>query len=66
MVAVIILSKDKTFLICPRCYSKDISYISNTIAIVSAAQYKCRDCEYTSELFPEVSEKEFKKIKEKN
>lgn len=66
MVVVSTLSKDEAFLICPRCYSKDVSYISNTISILSAQQYKCRDCGYMSELFAQVSEKEYEKIKEKN
>lgn len=57
-------SENKTFLICPRCYSRDISYLSNTIGIVSAAQYRCRECDYVSELFPQVDKEEYKKIKE--
>ena len=52
--------------ICPKCKSTDISKDFSAQAYGRGTffnQYKCNNCGYSGQFFPEISEKELKKTK---
>lgn len=58
------MSKEK---FCPKCYSTDIDVLDSTgFAGGVPTQYTCKECSYTSFVFPESTKTEIKKIKKEN
>ncbi|MCK4521187.1 MAG: hypothetical protein KAU20_01345 [Nanoarchaeota archaeon] len=58
----------KLIKICPKCKSTDISPDLSVQSYAQGSffnQYKCNDCGYNGQFFPEVNEKELKKTSKK-
>jgi len=55
--------REKLIRVCPKCGSKNVDRDVGTYDI--APFYVCKSCGYGSSLFPEISIKEAKKLKEK-
>ncbi|HHQ44718.1 MAG TPA: hypothetical protein ENN13_01100 [Candidatus Altiarchaeales archaeon] len=62
------MTKEKSFQFCPKCLSKDVSNDPSLESIAGGQlfnKHKCNKCGYSALLFPEMTEEEYEKLKEK-